>query len=448
MGARTRRAQKTREAAEFAAKLRELQPPRVTPGAYAWELSTIVEARNAQMAGRFKQPARLAESMRTDDALYVAYTNRLDALASVDVEMVAAEGARGLSISNEGDALFGPAGIAISPDTARDFHGCLVNHFVSFAQAIPQPRADGTRTDYFMKAWPIEHVRWDAYQRSFVTQTEDGVEELITHGDGRWIVAQLGEVEPFKSGSILPAAMVWARHAFAAKDWAKGSVAHGNAKVIGKMPEGVALQSTDANGVTGLTAEAAAFLESLRAIASGDGVAGIIPAGATIEYLVNSSTAYQVWTELIANAEKAAARIYLGTDGVLGSAGGAPGVDITALFGVATTKIQGDRKAIEKAIQTGLIEPWAAVNFGSSVLAPSRRFVLPDADADAEHESRGTRQQAFYADIEAAKKAGADITQAFVDEAAKRHDAVTFVLKPPASPAAPAAVAPAALRSA
>lgn len=412
MAAKSKRARKVRAAAEFdVTRLRlDLDAPRVSPSAYSWALSDIATARDQQMAGRFKLPARLAESMRTDDALYVAFTNRLAALRSVAVGLVPARGARGVPVAAEADALFGRGGVGISADTERDIHGALVNHGVAFAVNVATPREDGSRVDFAVKSWPIEFVRWNAVDMRFETQTADGLIEPIVHGDGRWIVVQDGELSPFKNGALLPAAMVWARHAFALRDWAKGSIAHGSAKVIGKMAPGTAIRTAD-----GLTPEATAFVDTLKAIAAGDSPVGVIPAGSSLDFLTNNSSAWQVWSELVLNAEKAAARVYLGTDGVLGAAGGAPGVDISALFGVATTKLQGDKAAIERALQTGTIEPWAAINFGDSSLAPKRCYKLPDADADALKKSLADRTTAFSAALKGRKEAGLALTQEDVD---------------------------------
>lgn len=444
MGAPSKRARKIRNASEFnSAKLQaQLTPPKQNVGAVAWTLTEIFSARDAQMRGQFRMAARLAEAMRTDDALAVAYENRLAPQRCIPVQLKSAKGARGESVKNEAEALFGEAGVGIHPDTKADINGCFVNHGVAFGVNVWTPREDGTRVDVEHRYWPIEFVRWDSYKQCYVTQTEEGQEEEIVHGDGRWVVYKKHEHEPWKQeAAILPAAAVWARHAFAARDWAKGSVAHGNAKVVGEMPEGVPLQDADGN----LTSEAAAMLALVQAVASADSPAGIRPAGAKIDYLTNNSTAWQVWAELIANAEKAAARIYLGTDGVLGSQGGAPGVDIQALFGVATTRVQGDLGCIERALLTGVIEPWTAINFGDSALAPQYQYQIPDADEDAQRASFATRNQAFLADIKAAKDAGLALTDEYIEALAEKHGVPALKLAP--APAAPAAApAPAALR--
>jgi hypothetical protein len=467
MGAKTKAARKIRAAEEF-------DPGRLSAAlglpkdggvsVTSWTLAEIFNARDLQMRGSFYLPARMAESMRTDDALSVAYDNRLDPQRCVPVEIVAAQGARGASVAAEARALFGQGGVGIHPDTMADINGCLVDHGVAFGVNVATPREDGSRVDFEMKHWPIEYVRWDPVVRCFKARVDPesvpssevsaadlnaglfgfvgGYEVPIIHGDGRWVIFQKHEITPFKHGAILAAAIVWARHAYAIRDWSKGSVAHGSAKVIGTMPTGVALQNSSGGG---LTPEATAMAALLRSIGTSDSPAGIKPAGSTIDFLTNSSTAWQVWQELVANAEKAAARIYLGTDGTLGTQGGAPGVDIGALFGVATTKVQGDFAAIERGLRTGVIEPWCAMNFGDSSLAPTRRYMLPDSDADALKKSLADRTAAFSAALKGLHDAGVALTQEHVSGLAADFGVRAPIL--PVAPSPAAVVSPAALRA-
>jgi hypothetical protein len=449
MGAPSKRAKQVRQSAEFDIRrlASEINPPKLGPSVYVWALDDIRFARDEQMRGYFTRPARLAESIRTDDALFVARTNRLAPQRSIEVGMVPGKGARAGSIANEADGLFGAKGVGLSTETIADIHGCLVDHGVAFAVNVATVREDGSRTDFAVKAWPIEHVYWHPTDCAYKTRLEDGTEETIVHGDGRWIVFTKNELEPFKNGCLIPAALVWARHAFAIRDWAKGSVAHGNAKVVGEMAEGVALQ--DGDGV--LTREAAAMVDLMRGIVSGDAPVGIRPAGSKTDFLVNSSTAWQVWQELVTNAEKAAARVYLGTDGTLGTQGGAPGVDITALLGVAVALVEGDLEALEKGFKTGSIDPWCAVNFGDSSLAPTRKYLLPDPDKQARKAAFAERSKAFYADLKGCVDAGIPLTQSHIDALAAAYGVVAPKL--PAAPTvvqapAPAPAQPAKLRRA
>ena len=441
--AASKRARVVRERGEFdlQALASLVRPPRTPSGAYAWTLEAIMAARDDQMAGRFLRPARLAESFNTDDALFTARSVRLAPIQSLDVKIVAGRGPKADKAADEADALFGRKGIAFSRATENSIRACLIDHGIAFGAISVTPRADGSRWDPVLTAWPIEWVRWDPIANCYVTRVDPSCapanendaeiaandigsvigpwDERIIHGNGRWVIFTKSELLPHRSAdaTLLAAALVWPCHAFANRDRRKGSASHGNAKIIGELPETVAL--TDENGDP--TAEAAAFMSLLESIASQDSPFGIRPFGAKVDVLANPSGMWQVFSELAHDAEKAAARIYLGTDGVLGAQGGAPGVDVAALFGVHMTKIQSDMACINDALQTGLIEPWCAWNFGDSKQAPTRSYVFPDPDEDAERESFAKRNAAFNADVAAYRANGFVVDQELIDAIAERH---------------------------
>ena len=385
----------------------------------AWTLANIVSARDAQMNGQFERAVRIAEAMRTDHALHVARKNRLEAQKGINVEVEPAKDTGAArKVSDEAEVLYGEDGIGFSAGTAADIEGCLVDHGLAIGMNTYVPREDGSRVDLLHTFWPLEHVRRD-HEGRLVARLHDWSEVPIVHGDGRWVVyAKHDDYPERQDAAVLSASLVWARHAFAERDWAKGSVAHGNPKVIGMLPAGMALQDSESGA---LTDEAAAMIELLRSIAQDDVPIGIKPAGAEIEYLVNTSQAWQVWKELVSNAEKAAARIYLGTDGILGSQGGAPGVDVDALFGVARTYIEGDLRCIERAFYSGVLVPWTAINFGDSSLAPHRTYQIPDVDGDAEVDARAKRNEALLAHIERLRAGGFVVTQDTIDALAEEY---------------------------
>lgn len=410
MAAASKRAKKIVQADDFdlVRIAAEMRAPKLATGLHAWDLERIRRARDAQMAARFFEPARLAEAIRTDYALFAAFLNRLAPQRGLPVQLVEASAtARAIRIRDEAEALFGKAGVGIHPDTLSDVDGTLANHGVAFGVNTVTPRADGSRVDIEMKTWPIEFVRWDPQMRAFRTIVEGLGEQTIVHGDGRWVVFQQDEYQPWKHGALLAAAMVWADHAFGVRDRAKASSAHGNAKVVGAMPQGISLQ--DAQGH--LTPEAAAFLQLLRDIASADQPVGIKPYGAAIDYIVNNSQAWQIFNAIIDSGDKAADRIYLGTPVTAQAAGGDA---VSYLFGVRNDIVEGSLNAIAGGIKTGVIDPWCALNFGDSSLAPIRIYLLPDADQDARRKSLGDRTKSFYDSIESAKKNGFDVSQVYV----------------------------------
>jgi len=124
---------------------------------------------------------------------------------------------------------------------------------------------------------------------------------------------------------------------------------------------------------------------------------------------------------LILNREKAAARVYLGTDAILGAAGGAPGVDIAALFSVASSKIQGDFSAIEQALRTGVFEPWTAINEGDSRYAPSLAYQLPDPDAAAKAAERSENRDRLMKALQAMRDQKMVVDQPVVDALAAEY---------------------------
>lgn len=414
MGAPSKRAKKIRVASDFdlIRLAAETRPPKVSTGMYSWDLDSIRSARDDQMRGYFERPARLAEATRTDYAIFSSFLNRLAPQRGLPIALKAPiESARASRVLSEAEALFGTRGVGIHPDTLTDIDGTLANHGVAFGINVVTPREDGSRVDFEVKTWPIEFVRWDPTRRAFRTRVEGGVEETICHGDGRWIVFKMHEHEPWKHGAILAAGMLWADHALGVRDRSHAGTVRGNGKFVGTLPEGVALQ--DAEGK--LTSEAAAFVQLLRDLASVESPVGLKPAGAVVDLIVDNSQGWQIFKEIIDGGDKAADKIYLGRDVTVASAGGD---GVKYLFGVRDDLVEGTCSAISRGLLTGVIEPWAAINYGDSTLAPYREYLLPDADQDARRKSLAERTKAFHDAIESAKKNAFDVTQAYVDKLA------------------------------
>lgn len=365
---------RTRDAEEFRGRP-VVTAPRRAISAYSWSIEAIRNARDAQMRGDFQIPVRLAEALRTDDALFAAYHNRIAPHNAVATRLAPCEGTRGAAVARRA------AASCIAPRPVLEgIIGTRANHGIAIGYVEHATNDDGTRVDMRLTEWPLEHVRWNASTETLETRTLEGPLAPIVHGDGHWIVFRKFTVLPWtQDACILPAALLWAAHANGVKDWANASTSHGLAKVMGELPEGWALRGADGE----LTNEASFFLTMLENVVSGASQAGIQPSGSKVNFVANASTAWQVFSELINSREKAAARIYTGTDAMLGSVGGAPGVDIATLFGVATTIVQGDFECVESALSTGLYEPWTAINYGDSSYAPSLEYLLPDPDAAA-----------------------------------------------------------------
>lgn len=445
----SRRAKPTRKADEFKIKrlIARLESLRANAGAYSWSLSEIQSARDAQMAGDFKLPARLAESFRTDDAMFTAHRTRLAPQRAIPVKMKPPrQSAAALRICGESEALFGQDGVGAQPETFVTINSHLANHGLAFGTNIVTPRADGSRIDLEHHVWPIEWVRWDSLTQGFVTQVDpksnsdtatewlsgpnarhlhQGVRPIV-HGDGRWTIYAAQELDPWKDCCVLPGALVWARHAFGLRDWLNSSAAHGNPKLVGELPANTKTKSQEGDD----------FLALLIAIASADMPVGLRPHGSTIEYVTNTSRAWEIFKELATTSKVSAAQIYNGHDGTLGTSPNGPGIDLTALLGVMSDIAEGDLHTIERRFKTGVIDVWCALNFGSSADAPKREYQIPDADQDDKRARAGERRTAFYDAIAKERELGFNVTAERIKVLAEEYD-VTAAELAPAESAAP-----------
>jgi hypothetical protein len=398
---------RVREASEFRSFDDLKAPRREVPGGYCWAVQDIREARDAQMRGQFKRPVRMAEQMRTDDAIFVAYHNRIAIQNAVLAKLEPAT----QTTRAKGVLRKARNSVLVARSVLASIHGTMADHGIAIGHIERQTVERGARVDFKLVEWPLEHVSYNYSTEQLETPTRGGPIVPIIHGNGEWVVFRKFHSQPWtQEACILPAALVWAAHANGIRDWAQTSKSHGDAKVIAELPQGLSIGTLDKLGP-----EAAAFLRMLQDVMSGDAGVGLRPFGSKTEVLANDSNAWQVFKELIENREKAAARIYLGTDAILGAVGGAPGVDISALFGVASTKLQGDFEAIEQALRTGVFEPWTAINEGDSKLAPWWVYQLPDTDSARKSDEQAKKRANLTAAIKDLKENGFEVTQEVVN---------------------------------
>lgn len=404
--AKSKRARVVRESREFdlARITHALQPPRQSPNAYSWDLERIRAARDSQLVGKFKLPAQLATSQKTDDSIYTALRNRLSPTRSLPVEVTSSgKSARAERAATEGASLFGHSGVGVRSEVVSTIHEQLADHGVAFGLCTHTPRDDGTRVDVALSSWPIEHVEWSTHDCAYVTQTRDGGREVIQHGDGRWCIFSQVDHEPWRWGAIVATALIWYDRAFGVRDRGRASTSHGNAKMLGELPDGIGIDSP----------EGLAFLELLRTMHEALPY-GIHPYGSKVQMLTNTSSSWQIFQEIINGRARNAAQVYLGHDSGTSSVGGNYIKD-GRLFNITVDIVEGDLGALSRGIREGVIEPWAAINFGDSTYAPTRRWLMPDADEDARLDTAAKRRAGFNAALAGTRDAGIPIDQPLVN---------------------------------
>jgi hypothetical protein len=412
-----------------------VRSPRRPHPTFSWSLEMIRGARDAQLRGDFRLPVQLARAMRTDDALFVARRNRVAPLDAIATTVRACGSTRGESVARKARAH-----CLVSRSVLKSISSTLADHGIAIGYLEHEVTEDGGYIEFRLTEWPLEFVKWNASREALETSVRDGLRTDIVHGDGRWIVFRRFLVEPWaQDACLLPGALVFAAHGNGIRDWAAASTAHGQAKIVGELPQGVSLQG--ANGV--LTPEASAFLQMLEDIVSGESGAAIRPFASKTDFISNNSMAWQVFNEFVMNREKAAARIYNGTDAALGSVGGAPGVDISALFSISTTILQGDFGAIEQGLDSGLYAPWTALNYGDSTYAPGFHFEFSDPDAERKSEENATARDRLTKAIKDMRDANMLVTQETINALAKEFGVKDPPqLAPAAQQSIPLALAP------
>lgn len=414
--AKLRSSPRTRTADEFAGGAESVSAPRRFPGASSHDsqgdaLAWIRSCRDSQIAGNFSAPVRLARIMLTDDAIYTALHNRISPQAVIASELTHTS-TRGASVAAKA-ALH-----CIAPRAVlQGILGTMATHGVAIGLVTREPNDAGTVVGFRLTEWPLEFVRYNQAHDTLETQTREHGTIPIVHGDGRWIVfAKFAALPWLHEAALLPASFVYAAHADGIADWAGASRSHGLAKIMGQLPQGAAMRQADGSP----TPEALAFLNMLADLVSGEASAGVHAFGGSAQFLANGSTAWQVFSELILNRERAAARIYTGTDAYLGSVGDAPGVDISALFGITTTKLQGDLDALSAGLNTGFYQPWTAINYGDSTYAPSHTYLLPDPDRARKHAESADAHDRLMTALEQRRANRLVVDQAVVDDLASR----------------------------
>ncbi len=346
----------------------------------SWSLEHIRKARDHQMHGYFELPVRMAEATRTNAPLFTAYHARIATQTSIKLVLSAAKVPGGVK------ALNAARGNIVCPQAVRlGITGTMVNHGIAVGVIRKQVVAmrDGSQgLRYTLEEWPLEYVQYNPVTLELWTIDSEGTMYTINHGDGTWVVFSKAALLPWtQDAALLPASLIWAASAGAISDWSGSTAAHGDPKVIGELPEGVPLGDGDV-----LSTDAFALLDMLTKIVCGESNAAVIPHGAKVDVLTNPSNAWQIFAELARNQESAAARVYTGSDAMLGTNTGAPGIDVESLFAVATTRIQGDLEALERGMYEGLCLPWARAHGYTDEQAPCQKYLVPDGDAEQRSE--------------------------------------------------------------
>lgn len=389
---------------------RAYETHRLPRSLYAWKNETVAAARAAQVRGRFREPVALRRSLLTERSIYAAAINRLAPQRGLPRTITTEHELSGSKAAwlAEARATFCPtASVALPMGAQSDAFAGVAFHGVHVEQIHWVARSDGSREDAFVTAFPLEAVEFSEIDRLLVAHTTEGHVPIV-HGDGRWLVTAQHSDAPWEWGAIVPLSTLWSSIAFARRDRSQNAESHGEDKWLGELPEGVGLDSPQAQA---LLDELVKLYEFRRCL--------VHPHGSKIVRNEAMGQNWQIFKEIIEGDTKDAARVMLGQDGTINDAGGNY-IKSKTLFGVRNDIVEGDVTARGAAVSTGLLRPWSIINSGTWD-AMRFEWVLPDADEDARVESIAKRRESFWVDIERARANGFVVDREYVEKVARAY---------------------------
>lgn len=384
---------------------------RPSPFLGGWTLDMVAAAREAHIAGRFRQSIPLCTKMKTDAAIYSALLNRL-----------APHRALPRAIKCETEVTGTPANILLEANLTftTDASSALppgvlcddIEHLAMLGLSINQThwiaRPDGSREDAFVNGFPLEAVEWSENDKMLIANAVEGRIPIV-HGDGRWSVSSQHADRPWQWGALVPLTNVLSSRPFAVQARGQNANSHGDDKWIGKLPQGVATDSPEGQAMLAQME----LLYQIRRVM-------LIPFGSELKREEAMSQNWQIFKEILDSDNKDAQRILVGQDGTMTNTGG-DYIKSWGMFGVRSDIVEADLSTEGTCISTGLLRPWSIINWGRWDRL-QYHWVLPDADQDARAESIAKRRAAFWADIKSARDTGFVVDKELVERVAKSYN--------------------------
>jgi hypothetical protein len=384
-----------------------------------WTPARVRAALDANDAGDFAQIAQLRSSVTRDPRIGGqggARGQRVSTPLGLAFELCLPEGydssdlrSPAARIRDAAAPLYGAEG-ALGYSFQAFLEGENVDFGIGFATLTWEPSGGGGTWLPRAEPWPIDAVRLDTTTGCYMAAVEGG-EEVITPGDGRWVMISATAYRPFEEGAQRNVGDTFLSRAWGKRDANRFSEAAGQNPLIATVPKGA-----DPN-------ERAAFERDSRALTTGK--QGLVKwEGYEVERLGSEVEHVRVFSEIIALGATEIAIAFLGQDGTA-----AQGKDGTygakkVLDGVRYDLVERDVMALAAA-NAQILVPFAYYNYGRAALAPRARWLVPDPEEEARHgaereEARKARA-AFWQEIGQARTGGAELTRELVLEISTAH---------------------------
>jgi uncharacterized protein DUF935 len=402
------------ELSELADRVERVLSHRYTPFPVAslpedWTVDKVRAARKLHDQGQFYHSMRLVRVVTTDPRVKSALSQRVDTPTGLPIRAIAAGPRAGTGASrvarDECEAMFTPRSYTAPPTIRRAILRDMVMVGVAIAQNVWTPRGDGERWDVRLEPWPLEHAVWNASINRYQVITTEGL-LTIEHGHGKWCIFEPNGPRSWLLGAIRDLSMPWADRTYGIRYRSQHAAAHGSPVPVGELPQGIPIESAPGR----LFQRLVSALLTMR-------IGGVRPFGSKIEYLEPKTQAWQVFDSIVRNSNEDISLSLLGQDGTVTKGGvyTAPAFD-----GIRFDLAELDTQTFEVGAQTGLVAPWAGVNFGVEY-APTISTVLPDPEEDERREAFGETVEAFGRGLVALRMAGLEVTDELVTALAREY---------------------------
>jgi hypothetical protein len=392
-----------------------------TPGIRpTWDVAQVKSALYEHQTGCFGQSSMLVEAMYADDELPTSLDRAVNMIAGASFVLQPETDEDGEPIENS--EVQAAALLPIWTDCFPEHEiAKLIRWFIMLGVAVGTIDWDTSGGIWMprLRALHPEFLHWDDATRDpqtglwgvFRYQVRDGADEIVTPGDGRWVLLSDGR-ESWMRCSLRALATTWLVKQYAWRDWSRYSERHGLPIVVAKIP---AVASSE---------DKSTFFSDLRSLNSETTVA--LPQlnpdegpNYELELLEAKDRSWDGFQAMIARCDRKFQMHFLGTN--TGELEGAAGSRATSESGrnIASEVAAERERRITTDLRDQLVKPFSKYNVPDAdlELAPWPHYAV-EGEEDLKKSAESV--EIFGKAIGALKTAGFDVAN--IDEWADKYD--------------------------
>ena len=318
----------------------------------------------AQLAmGQMLGACALSDAMMGDDRINGTVTTRLDAIASLPLEVTPRVEFK--SAAKAADRLTDewPEWMPDADLKRILFWGRFVN--LGIGEVIWGTTESGYWQPH-VKAWDPRYAFWRWDTRSFWMVTWDGLVELRP-GDGHWILfCPAGYARGWMHSLVRPLAMPFLWRQWAMRDWSRYSEVHGLPIKKLRVPSEATTEDKEIIKQDLLTLGSEGLIRLPRAV---DNPAG----GYDLELCEPQSQSFEGFKAQTEKSDECIAVTVLGQNLTTSAKGGSYAA-ANVHDRIRLDRLESDAKSLGDCLDEQLIRPWAIYNYGDEKLGPHARW--------------------------------------------------------------------------